>query len=405
MSGYSIRSITQEHQEGRKVAIVAFTFVPLGGDLTLYGDVEVAVKGAKSKKSLVADDAESITVPVLPPEVLRPATCYWVYDSVTHEALSSAVVEFVRQSDAKKFSFVAGQKVELENGVYDMEVRGNEKSGYPWTSYHAPCVLAHGHARAEDNNSSRIFLNRHISGQNELRIILSWGAKPLELDAHLYTSEGGHVEHKSAGKLVDGIKLEMDTSTGYGPETSCIKISSEIGYSFSVFWPGEGGSPEDWTESLATVTLYDTKGPFAVFHSPAPSLGAKEEKWWHVFGFDGSQWNTPNHGIIRFNQRMPNELPQLALQGWTLVESARKGLWEDFCGQIMDTVRGGGSGVGGMSGDLCMTANRLALMTSLEVSSRANIVLQNCVHDLAMKKWHVTPLSRVSMVVSNKWGC
>jgi hypothetical protein len=370
ISGYSIRSITQEHpKEGRKVAIVAFTFVPLGGDLNLYGKIDISVKGAKSKKSLFAVGTESITVPVLPPEVLRPSTCYWVYDSVTHEALSSAVVEFIRQSDAEKFSFEAGQQVELEDGVYEMEVRGTGNSGYPWTSYHAPCVLVLGRTRGENNKTSRIFLNRHIHSPHELRIVLSWGASPLELDLHLYTSEGGHVEHKNAGKLVDGIKLEMDTSTGHGPETASIKVSSELGYSFSVFWPGEGGSPQDWTASLATVTLYDTKGPFAVFHSPTPNLGAKEEKWWHVFAFDGSQWNTPNHGIVRFNQRMASELPQLALQGWTFVESARKGLWDDFCSQIRDTLQGSPAETVGGSDDLCMKARRLALMTSLEVLS------------------------------------
>jgi uncharacterized protein YfaP (DUF2135 family) len=123
-------------------------------------------------------------------------------------------------------------------------------------------VVAQGRFRVSDNQSSCVFLNRNIRSvarsPNERRIVLTWGATPLELDAHIYTSEGGHIKYTDAGEMTDAIKkknitdagkytdagemtdaikIEMDSVRGYGPETVMIKVSSQLAYSFSVFWP------------------------------------------------------------------------------------------------------------------------------------------------------------------------
>ena len=378
VSGFNVRSITQEYPErGRKAAIVAFTLSPVAADLSSYGLLDISVKGMKSEKSLFEDDTESVKVLVLPSELLRPATSYQVYDSVTNQLLPSAIVEFVRSKDEEKFVFSAGQTINLEDGVYEMEIRGNDKSGYPWTALHTTCVLVQGRFRASDNQSSCVFLNRHIRSPNELRIVLTWGAKPLELDAHIYTSEGGHIKYTDAGEMTDAIKFEMDSVRGYGPETVMIKVSSQLAYSFSVFWPGEGGSSEDWTAALATVTLYDAAGPIAVFHTPTPSQGATDNKWWHVFAFDGSMWTSPGHGIHRVNQLSSHEMPQLALPGWTLIDAASKGLWDDFCSQLAQSVQGGGGG-SVVQDQASLMATRVALMTSLEGCTLLSLL---CAHN------------------------
>ena len=162
-NGYNVRSITQEHPElGRKVAIVAFTLVPIGSNYNLYGNVDVSVKGVKSGKSLFADEVETLQVLILPPEILRPATCYLVHDSITNEPITTAIVEFVREDD-EKFVFAGGETVQLDDGVYVMEVRGNAASGHPWTSYSTACVLVDGRTRAPENATSHVILNRHMS--------------------------------------------------------------------------------------------------------------------------------------------------------------------------------------------------------------------------------------------------
>ena len=82
-------------------------------------------------------------------------------------------MEFVRQADEEVFMFQAGRKVELEDGVYTMEARGNDKSGYPWSSQYGVCVVVQGHTRAPENQLSRLFLNRHIQSANDVRVVLS----------------------------------------------------------------------------------------------------------------------------------------------------------------------------------------------------------------------------------------
>jgi hypothetical protein len=162
-SGFNVRSITQEHPElGRKVAIVAFTLVPIGSGCNLYGNVDVSVKGVKSGKSLFEDEVETLQVLILPPEILRPATCYLVHDSITNDPITTAIVEFVREDD-EKFVFAGGETVQLDDGVYVMDVRGNATSGHPWTSYSTTCVLVDGRTRAPENATSRVVLNRHMS--------------------------------------------------------------------------------------------------------------------------------------------------------------------------------------------------------------------------------------------------
>jgi len=52
--GFTVRSMTVEHPSlGRKVAIVAFTLVPIGTAFDMYGNVQVSVRGAKSNQNLL----------------------------------------------------------------------------------------------------------------------------------------------------------------------------------------------------------------------------------------------------------------------------------------------------------------------------------------------------------------
>ena len=52
--GFTVRSMTVEHPSlGRKVAIIAFTLVPIGTAFDMYGSVQVSVRGAKSNQNLL----------------------------------------------------------------------------------------------------------------------------------------------------------------------------------------------------------------------------------------------------------------------------------------------------------------------------------------------------------------
>lgn len=56
---------------------------------------------------------------------------------------------------------------------------------------------------------------------SEIRIVLSWGLDPRDLDSHL-TGNGIHVYYSN--KNAQGINLDVDDVSGYGPETITIDL-------------------------------------------------------------------------------------------------------------------------------------------------------------------------------------
>lgn len=65
----------------------------------------------------------------------------------------------------------------------------------------------------------RTFAVARPLGQGKLRMVLTWGESPRDLDSHLLTSTGCNVffEHK---RCPDGsASLDADVEEGFGPET------------------------------------------------------------------------------------------------------------------------------------------------------------------------------------------
>ena len=74
-----------------------------------------------------------------------------------------------------------------------------------------------------------------ILSSDEYRIVLTWGAEPSDLDAHLvYKKQNNtmfhvyYLEEKYTLSGDDIIALDLDDTTSYGPETITIKKSSEL---------------------------------------------------------------------------------------------------------------------------------------------------------------------------------
>ena len=69
-----------------------------------------------------------------------------------------------------------------------------------------------------------------------LRIILDWGAEPLDLDAHFVKDGAYHISYRNMKSLTDGsAALDRDARNGYGPETITVKeISKNSSYQFYV---------------------------------------------------------------------------------------------------------------------------------------------------------------------------
>ncbi len=116
--------------------------------------------------------------------------------------------------------------------------------------------------------------------EGQLRIILSWGEEPSDLDSHLTgpssTSPGTRFHCYYSEQEPDPfISLDLDDTGSYGPETTTINALLDGTYNFSVF----NYSDQDLTgaagiyNSPARVELYDVNGLVATFNPPAIADG------------------------------------------------------------------------------------------------------------------------------------
>ena len=129
-----------------------------------------------------------------------------------------------------------------------------------------------------------------VLSDDEYRIILTWGATPRDLDSHLtyYDSTGAkkmHVYFSNRTGSINGVivaKLDVDDTTGYGPETVTMTLDASnlangeyFRYSVHNF-SGE----RDITTSDAIVRVYAGNTLLDTYNVPTTSSGGNV---WQVF--------------------------------------------------------------------------------------------------------------------------
>lgn len=161
----------------------------------------------------------------------------------------------------------------------------------------------------------RIALNPGLSS-GELRIVLSWNADPSDLDSHLWIPQGSsyyevYFSNKGDCDAAPYACLDVDDTTGYGPETTTVSRLLTGVYSYAVHWYGGTGS---WATSGGTVRVYDASGLIATYTAPsnANEPGAGGMVWWYVFDLDGGSLvpkntlssNPPIPSAVSLSQRL-----------------------------------------------------------------------------------------------------
>ena len=126
-----------------------------------------------------------------------------------------------------------------------------------------------------------------------IRIVLTWGSEPLDLDAHAmifppnggaYDVYWGEKECYINGKLVCG--LDVDDMTGYGPETITLHPQKDVVLSYYVDqWSLEG----TLASSGAQVKVYKGSSLYASFDVPADLSGER----WNLFSIVNGQIIVP----------------------------------------------------------------------------------------------------------------
>ncbi|MEZ4595106.1 MAG: carboxypeptidase regulatory-like domain-containing protein, partial [Chloroflexota bacterium] len=129
----------------------------------------------------------------------------------------------------------------------------------------------------------------------ELRIVLTWGDKPSDLDSYLDLPSGNQISHNVKGQLIDGAILDLDDVDGHGPETITISQLNAGTYTYAIYNYGRGNLGEATTipASGAVVRVY--RGDQEIATYTAESL-AGDGNTWNVFtpGWDNWQHHPVN---------------------------------------------------------------------------------------------------------------
>ncbi len=108
--------------------------------------------------------------------------------------------------------------------------------------------------------------------EGQLRIVLTWGATPSDLDSHLTgpNSLGGRFHVYYSNKVDGGAELDLDDVSSYGPETITIKQLRDGMYRYSVhnFSNQYSNGGQGIYDSPAKVEVYNSTGLIYSYLAP-----------------------------------------------------------------------------------------------------------------------------------------
>ncbi|HEX8683623.1 MAG TPA: carboxypeptidase regulatory-like domain-containing protein [Ardenticatenaceae bacterium] len=129
----------------------------------------------------------------------------------------------------------------------------------------------------------------------EMRVVLTWGERPSDLDSHLWlpAATPAHIFWVEQGRC-DAFPhacLDVDDVTSYGPETTTIRQRHNGTYVYAIYQYTTNGP---LTASGARIQVYTSSGLVAEYTVPTGGDG----RWWHVFDMDGATGNITPRNII-----------------------------------------------------------------------------------------------------------
>lgn len=123
---------------------------------------------------------------------------------------------------------------------------------------------------------------------DSIKIVLSWGTNPKDLDAHLEFASGENSYHVSYIETsAPGISLDYDDTTSFGPETITVTEVADGVYKYYVHNRSDenNDSSSELASSGASVRIYinGSTAPAYSFYAP-DGIGT----YWYVFTYDST---------------------------------------------------------------------------------------------------------------------
>lgn len=191
---------------------------------------------------------------------------------------SGAIVRTTTTGAGGAYSFT-----NLPAGNYTAEASGD---GFTTTYF---SILSIGNMTRGNQNG---VITPNLPGE-QIRIVLTWGATPADLDSHFFGPLPGggrfHMYYPFAGgasPYPSIVKLDLDDTTSFGPETTTLFQQIDGVYKFVVhdFTNRNSTSSSALSQSQAQVRVYRGSNLIGIFNVPLGQLGTT----WTVFELEGS---------------------------------------------------------------------------------------------------------------------
>jgi len=202
-----------------------------------------------------------------------------IVDAKDGKALSNVEVSLTDYTRESRF-----QKTD-ESGFYVFEA---EVGGYKLSLSKAGYISAEYDIRMGADETPREIICALSEEIKEYRIVLTWGNRPRDLDAHLSgpNPDGGdfHIWYRNK-ILIGGMNfLDRDDTNKYGPETITIYRPAKGEYNYSVFDYSNRNknNSKKLSRSGARVMVYGEGRLLGSYNVPVEMRGNA----WHVFKID-----------------------------------------------------------------------------------------------------------------------
>lgn len=186
-------------------------------------------------------------------------------------------------------------KINLQTGYYTATV---SKDGFVSSTFY---VSVYKKNKNKYNCSISPKLNK-----GEMRIVLTWGSTPSDLDSHLIAvrpdnKQFAHVYYSNKQYInnTESIVLDVDDTSSYGPETITIAKPLNGKFVYSILNYSKNGV-SGLSNSIAKITVITDKGVEKIFNVPLNKKGYV----WNVFEYDGKSIKVIN--TIDFEYKIPS---------------------------------------------------------------------------------------------------
>jgi uncharacterized protein YfaP (DUF2135 family) len=247
------------------------------------GSYTVQVTGANAGTGVALFEAYEIAAPPSTGSVSGQ-----LINAVTGGRVGGATMRFRSGVDARTGTIQATVTsgadgtflVSLPAGSYTVEVAG---SGFVTSYFNFSLAAA-------QNLTDQILALSTVLGANEVRIVLSWGSTPADLDAHLTgpLATGGrfHVYFSDAAPTGAQARLDLDDTDSFGPETITLTGFRPGIYRYSVHNYSNSGSTTSSALSSSRAQVAVFRGNSEVVRYTVPT--GRTGDLWTVFEIDGS---------------------------------------------------------------------------------------------------------------------